>query len=195
METAKVIRASLQTGEWVASIDLTNTYFHVPIHPKFQKYLCFHLQGQAYQFRALSFRIATAPLEFTRVVKEVKFLALSQRVQIHQYLDGWLVRAKDQDSCARDVQKLLTLIEKLGWIVDLKKKSELKPTQDIESRGFSFNLRWGLVYPNQKKLDKLKILSVSILQGYTTTLRKFMSLIIVMASIEKTVPLGPFSGF
>ena len=53
METAEVIRASLQTGEWVASIDLTDAYFHVPIHPKFQKYLRFHVQGQAYQFRAL----------------------------------------------------------------------------------------------------------------------------------------------
>ena len=65
METAEVIRASLQAGEWVASIDLTDAYFHVPFHPKFQKYLRFHVQGQAYQFRALPFGIATAPLEFT----------------------------------------------------------------------------------------------------------------------------------
>ena len=65
METAEVIPASLQTGEWVASIDLTDAYFHVPIHPKFPKYLRFHVQGQAYQFRALPFRIATAPLECT----------------------------------------------------------------------------------------------------------------------------------
>ena len=80
METVEVIRASLQTGEWVASIDLTDTYFHMPIHPKFQKYLRFYVQGQAYQFRALPFGNATAPLEFTRVVKEVKFIALSQGV-------------------------------------------------------------------------------------------------------------------
>ena len=98
----------------MASIDLTDAYFHVPIHIKFQKYLCFHVQGRAYQFRALPFGIATAPLEFTRVVKGVKFIALSQGVQIHQYLDDWLVRAKDPDTCARDVQKLITLVEKLG---------------------------------------------------------------------------------
>ena len=35
METAEVIRACLQAGEWVASIYLTDAYFHVPIHPKF----------------------------------------------------------------------------------------------------------------------------------------------------------------
>ena len=100
METAEVIQTSLQTGVWVASIDLTDAYFHVPIHPKFQKYLCFHVQGRAYQFRALPFGIATAPLEFTRVVKEVKSIALSQGVRIHQYLDDWLVRAKVSDTCA-----------------------------------------------------------------------------------------------
>ena len=194
METAEVIRASLQTGEWVASIDLTDAYFHVPIHPKFQKYLRFHVQGQAYQFRALPFGIVTAPLEFTRVVKEVKFIALSQGVRIHQYLDDWLVRAKDQVTCARDVQKLITLVGKLDWIVNLK-KSELNPTQDLEFLGYRFNLREGLVYPNQKKVVKLKILAVSILQGHTTTPRNLMSLIGVMASMEKTVPLGLFSGF
>ena len=116
METAEVIQASLQTGEWVASIDLTNAYFHVPIQPKFQKYLRFHVQGRAYQFRALPFGFATAPLEFTEVVKEVKFIALSQGVRIYQYLDDWLVRAKDWDTCARDVQKLITLVEKLGGL-------------------------------------------------------------------------------
>ena len=177
----------------------TDAYFHVPIHQKFQKYLRFHVQGQAYQFRALPFGIATAPLEFTRVVKEVKFIALSQGVRIHQYLDDWLVRAKDPDSCARDVQKLISLVGKLGWIVNLK-KSELNPTQDLEFLGYRFNLREGLVYPNQKKLDKLKILAVSILQGHNTTPRKLMSLIGVMASMEKTVPLGrihmrPFQWF
>ena len=199
METAEAIRASLQAGEWVASIDLTDAYFHVLIHQKFQKYLRFHVQGQAYQFRALPFGIATAPLEFTRVVKEVKFIALSQGVRIHQYLDDWLVRAKDPDSCARDVQKLINLVQKLGWIVNLK-KSELRPTQDLEFLGYRFNLREGLVYPNQKKLDKLKILAVSILQGHSTTPRKLMSLIGVMASMEKTVPSGrihmrPFQWF
>ena len=138
METAEVIRASLQAGEWVASIDLTDAYFHVPIHQKFQKYLRFHVQGQAYQFRALPFGIATAPLEFTQVVKEVKFIALSQGVRIHQYLDNWLVRSKDPESRAWDVQKLVNLVEKLGWIVNLK-KSELKPTQDLEFLGYRFN--------------------------------------------------------
>ena len=35
METPESIRASLRKGEWVTSIDLTDTYLHVPIHTQF----------------------------------------------------------------------------------------------------------------------------------------------------------------
>ena len=155
METTEVIWASLQVGEWVASIDLTDAYFHVPIHPKFQKYLRFHVQGQAYQFRALPFGIATAPLEFTRVVKEVKFIALSQGVRIHQYLDDWLVRAKDPDSCARDVQKLVNLVEKLGWIVNLKKiGTQSNSGSRVSGLSVQSSGRFGL--PKSKEIEQIK---------------------------------------
>ena len=33
METPESIRTSLIPGEWVASIDLSDTYLHIPIHP------------------------------------------------------------------------------------------------------------------------------------------------------------------
>ena len=39
METPESIRASLIPGECVASIDLSNTYLHIPIHPNSRKYL------------------------------------------------------------------------------------------------------------------------------------------------------------
>lgn len=39
--------------EWF--IDLTDSYFHVPIQPDHKMFLCFAFQGQAYQFEDLSF--------------------------------------------------------------------------------------------------------------------------------------------
>ena len=41
MGTPESIRAYLRKGKWVTSIDLTDTYLHVPIHTRFQKYLRF----------------------------------------------------------------------------------------------------------------------------------------------------------
>ena len=45
METPETIRTSLQTGEWVTSIDFEDAYFHIPIHNQPRKYMLFHLQG------------------------------------------------------------------------------------------------------------------------------------------------------
>ena len=64
--------------------DLTDAYFHVPIHPQSQKYLRFQKKKGVFQFRALPFGVATAPLEFTRIVKEVKLIAKARNLRIHQ---------------------------------------------------------------------------------------------------------------
>ena len=38
METPESIRASLIPGVWVSSIDLSDAYLHIPIHPNSRKY-------------------------------------------------------------------------------------------------------------------------------------------------------------
>ena len=76
METPETIRISLQTGEWVTSIDFKDAYFHIPIHSQSREYMRFHIQGRSYQFKPLSFGLPTAPMEFTVVAKEVKLMAL-----------------------------------------------------------------------------------------------------------------------
>ena len=80
MDTPESIHASLRKGEWVTSIDLTDAYLHVPIHPQSQKYLRFHFQGVTYQFTSLPFGLATATLIFTSIVKEVKLYIPGQLV-------------------------------------------------------------------------------------------------------------------
>ena len=71
METPSSVRTSLQTGEWVASIDFKDTYFHEPIKLQSRKYLIFHVQNQSYQFKARTFGLSTAAMEFRMVAKEV----------------------------------------------------------------------------------------------------------------------------
>ena len=107
METPETIRLSLQQGEWVTSLDFSDAYFHIPINHRSRKYLRFHLKGQTFQFTALPFGLSTAPLEFTKVVKEVKLMAQSRGIRIHQYLDDWLLRAPCREICLRHTQILL----------------------------------------------------------------------------------------
>ena len=76
METPETIRTSLQTGECVTSIDFKDAYFLIPIQTQSRKYLCFHIHGQSYQFKALPFGVSIFPMEITVVAKEVKLIAL-----------------------------------------------------------------------------------------------------------------------
>ena len=67
METPESIRTSLIPGEWVSSIDLSDVYLHIPIHPNSRKYLRFCYKSQVFQFTSLPFGLATAPQVFTMI--------------------------------------------------------------------------------------------------------------------------------
>ena len=189
METAESIRESIRKGEWVTSIELTDAYFHVPIHPQSQKYLRFQTKKGVFQFPALPFGVATAPLEFTRIVKEVKLIAQARNLRIYQYLDDWLLRSPTKEQCLKDSENLVKFVQEQGWLINFQ-KSELVPTQKLDFLGYHFDLQRGLVFPTQKKLDRLKLQTVSIRKSLVLTPRMLMSFIGTLASLEKTVPLG-----
>ena len=61
METPESIRTSLIPGEWVSSIDLSDAYLHIPIHPNSRKYPRFGYRSQLFQFTFLPFRQPQPP--------------------------------------------------------------------------------------------------------------------------------------
>ena len=189
METPETIRISLQQGEWVTSLDFSDAYFHIPIHPGSRKYLRFHFQNQSYQFRVLPFGLSTALMEFTCVVKEVKLMAQARDIRIHQYLDDWLIRAPTRESCHQGTPSLLALCQKLGWVVNLQ-KSELEPKQIFQSVGYKYDLSQGLVQPTQNRWESILQKVESILSIPSCRVRQFMSMIGLLTATEKQVPLG-----
>ena len=118
METTQSIRNSLQVGQWTTSLDLKDAYFHIPMAPSVHKLLRFQVLGKLYQFVAMSFGLATAPWEFTTLVKEVKMMALRLGISVHMYLDDWLIKANSCQEAHSATVTLLELTHKLGWIVN-----------------------------------------------------------------------------
>ena len=171
------------------SIGLTDAYFHIPIHEKSQHFLRFHVAGKTYQFRALPFGIATAPLKFSRVVKEVKLMLQNRGIHIHQYLDDWLLRAPSEEICLQQSKQLVAFVQELGWVINFQ-KSELKPTPNFDFLGYRFDLTKGQVSPTEKKWQILKKAIHQLQNSLTTTPRVLMSLIGVLALLEKTVSMG-----
>ena len=53
METLQSVLLSVQSGDWMVSLDLKDTYLQVPIHPDSRKYLRFVAFGRVYQFKTV----------------------------------------------------------------------------------------------------------------------------------------------
>ena len=111
-------------------------------------------------------------------------MALSRGIRLHQYLDDWLIRAQSQEEAKVNTQTVIDLTQSLGWIIN-QEKSELKPTQVLSFVGYEYHLDSALVKPTQERWLKLQDLILHVL-----TAKCLMSLIWLLASMEKMVPEG-----
>ena len=67
MEGVPDVIRLLNLGDWAASIDLKDAFFHVPICLEHCKLLRFFWDGVLYEFLVLPFGLATAPFVFTKL--------------------------------------------------------------------------------------------------------------------------------
>jgi hypothetical protein len=77
MKTLRYVIQSLDIGDWVFSVDLSNAYLHVPICSDSRKYLSFAVEGKVFlfQYRALPFGISVASCLYTKLVNSDRALA------------------------------------------------------------------------------------------------------------------------
>ena len=71
-------------------------------------------------------------------------MVIHKSIRIHEYLDGWLVRAKTQLTYLQHIQKLVEICQKLGWQLNVE-KPELEPKQVFNFIGYQFDLQCGRV--------------------------------------------------
>ena len=95
------------------------------------------------------------PQVFTMIIKEVKLMALSRGLRLHQYLDDWLIRSQSQGEAQVNTQAVVDLTQSLGWIIN-QEKSELKPIQVFSFVGYEYHLDSALVRPTQQRWLKLQ---------------------------------------
>ena len=74
-------------NDWAVSIDLTDAYLHVPIHPISRKYLRFVYDHQVFQFTALPFGMSLSPWIFTELMNVIAAHLRLRAVSLFPYLD------------------------------------------------------------------------------------------------------------
>ena len=71
MDTLLVALTLVTPGCYMASIDLKDAYYSVPIDEQHKKFLRFRWEGQLWQFDCLPDGLALAPRQFTKLLKPV----------------------------------------------------------------------------------------------------------------------------
>ena len=134
----------LSEGDFLASLDLKDVYFQIPIHLSSRELLRFTSEETVYQLRALCFGLLTASQVFTRVFVAVSAWAHSHGIRLPRYLDDWLVLSSLEREAKQSVQSLLSLCRTLGIVIS--EKSDLVPSQTAKYLGMTIDTEAGKVF-------------------------------------------------
>ena len=135
METIGFAVQLINEGDYMASIDLKDAYFSIPIHVNDRKHLRFVWRDQLLEFVCLPFGYSLAPRSFTKVLKPAYSHLLMNGVKVSYYIDDTLIVAPSQSECTQSVRKVINLLEFLGFTIN-HEKSCLQPTREISYLGF-----------------------------------------------------------
>ena len=116
-------------------------------------------------------------------------MTLTRGIRLYQYLDNWLIRFQSQEEAQVNTQAVVDLTQSLGWIIN-REKNELKPAQVFSFVGYEYHLDSALVKPSQERWLKLQDLILRLKSKHVLTARCLISLIGLLASMEKMVPEG-----
>ncbi|KAK3891347.1 hypothetical protein Pcinc_004790 [Petrolisthes cinctipes] len=130
MVSVAQVRTVLRKGDWLASLDLKDAYWHVPIHPRFRRFLAFQVGTETFQFTRLPFGLSLAPRVFTKLVRVVASRLAEAGVPTLMYLDDWLLHAPSKEQVANNVRVARGVLEEMGFLLNIPKSSHT-PTRKL----------------------------------------------------------------
>ena len=188
-ETIQSVRKAIQYNDWAVSLDLSDAFFHVPVHSQDQKWLRFVWKNTTYQFNVLPFGLSQSPWAFTRMVRELVRWARERGTRMVSYMDDWLILASSRALCLRSLQLVQDQATALGFRVNLE-KSDLIPSQQFSYLGLRFNTVAWTVQPSEEKCQALWAKILSLRSKKVCTARGMASLLGSIESMAETIPLG-----
>ena len=177
-----------QPGDFGASIDLKDAYFHLRIHPSQRKFLRFIWRGKLYEFLVLPFGLCTAPFIFTKLTRPLAAFLRSRGIRTIFYLDDILVLGRSHQECLHFVQLALSTLQQAGFLINWK-KSCLTPSQRFLFLGLWWDCSSQLVSLEDRKLHSLQSQASLLLSQKSPTCRLVMKLLGLMTAAITAVPL------
>ena len=188
MESIRNVISMVHKGVWMASVDLKDAFFTVPINVHDQKYLKF-IWDRPYAFAAMPNGYSDAMRVFTKILKP-PFAVLRQAGHLScVYVDDSYLQGDTYSECQQNVHDTIELLLSLGFTIH-PDKSVLKPTQVIIFLGFVINSVEMTITLTTEKKEKIKELCECMLQNNKLSIRDVAKLIGNLVAAFEAVPMG-----
>ena len=189
MDTVHTGCTLLKQNCYMASLDLQDAYYSVPVHPSSQKFLKFFCKGQLFSFTCLPMGLATAPRVFTKLLKPV-FAKLRQMGHLSSiYIDDVFLLGDTYELCGANVCDTENVLIDLGFYVQ-RQKSVRIPTKILTHFRYVFNTDRVTVALTQEKIAKLTNLVHAMLEPNQRTSRQVTELIGMFISYSVSMEYG-----
>ena len=190
MDSLNTVLQMVKPGCFMASIDLKDAYYSVPIATADQKYLKFQWRGKLYQYVCFPNGLAFCPRKFTKLLKPV-YSHLRQLGHLSaSHIDDSYLQGDDYDDCERNVRDTVKLFDSLGFTVH-PEKSSFVPQHRIIFMGFIIDSITMTVYPTSEKIEKIIHTCQGLLGCSHPTVREVASTLGLLISNFPAAKLGP----
>ena len=190
MDTLDTCLNLMEPSCYMASLDLSDAYHTIPMHPDSTKYLKFQLDSQIYKYLVLPQGFRDSPRLFTKLLKPVLAHLRARNFLSSVYIDDFYLQADSYDECLANVNYTKAILESLGF--QLSPKSVVIPTQQLLHLGFILDSKLMRVSLGYDKRHHIIDMLQSVLETpRSLTVRSLAQLIGTLVASFPAVEYGP----
>ena len=150
MDSISSIMSMIAPGDYLVSIDLSDAYHSVAMHPSSVPFLSFYLCGLFYQFLCLPQGLSSSPRVFTMLMRVVMTFLRSHSIKIGAWIADFILAAGSSDMVASHASFTIRTFEDLGFVPNIK-KSHLTPVQRLCHLGLIWDtVSYSVSVPDEK---------------------------------------------
>jgi hypothetical protein len=175
---------------FMASVDIKDAYYSVPIHTSFRKYLKFKWNGELYTFCALPNGLSSAPRLFTKLLKPPLATLRSKHHISSAYIDDIYLQGETKQECVDNISDTVNLLANLG-LFPHPEKCNFEVSQKIDILGFTIDsVNMIITVTNQRMTGIITHLKSFILKE-RVKIRELASVIGKLVATFPGVTYGP----
>lgn len=129
MEDIRTALKLMINGCFMATLDLQDAYFLIPIDADSRKFLRFMWKKKLWEFVCLSFGLNTAPWLYTKITKPVVNFLREKGFASVVYLDDWLCLGKNIKECSKNIESTRQVLRSLEFLINENKSNLILSTR------------------------------------------------------------------